>query len=133
MSDAAIRRAARHGDAWFPSMLLPEQVGPAGRRLSDLAAAWGRPAPAIAMGGMVALGPGVPPSAVEDVASNLTRSYGVPAGAAPRIPIAGDVSEAAERFAAYAEAGVAHLVLGTFAGDWRRQCELIAEARALLG
>lgn len=103
MSDAAMRRAARHGDAWFPSMLPPEKVGPAARRLADLAEA-----------------------------ADQTRSYGVPAGTAARIPIAGDVSEAAERFAAYAEAGVAHLVLGTFAGDWRRQCELIAEARALL-
>ena len=39
---------------------------------------------------------------------------------------------AADRLAAYRDAGAQHMVVGFAGGDWRRQCELLAEARALL-
>ena len=48
------------------------------------------------------------------------------------MPITGSPQQVAERLAEYAEAGARHVVLGTSSGDWRRQWELIAEARALL-
>ncbi|TMR17493.1 LLM class flavin-dependent oxidoreductase [Nonomuraea zeae] len=51
-SAAAIRRAARLGDGWFPSLISPREVADGGKRLAELAAAHGRPAPAIAIGGV---------------------------------------------------------------------------------
>ena len=60
------------------------------------------------------------------------RGYGLPRESAAAIPITGSTARAAERFAEYAGAGADHLVLGIIDGDWREQCELIAEARALL-
>ena len=62
-----------------------------------------------------------------------TGGYGLPAELAARLPVVGSPAQAAERLAAYGEAGVAHVVLNVFAGDWRRQAELLAEARALVG
>lgn len=46
-------------------------------------------------------------------------------------------AEAAERFAAYAEAGADSISIspgiGSVGEEWMRQCELVAEARAMLG
>jgi alkanesulfonate monooxygenase SsuD/methylene tetrahydromethanopterin reductase-like flavin-dependent oxidoreductase (luciferase family) len=48
------------------------------------------------------------------------------------VPITGTPTQAAERFAAYADAGATWLVLGTIGDDWHAQWELIAEAATLL-
>jgi alkanesulfonate monooxygenase SsuD/methylene tetrahydromethanopterin reductase-like flavin-dependent oxidoreductase (luciferase family) len=127
--DVALRRAARYGDAWFPSMVPPEAVGPAASRLAEMAAEAGRPAPAVVMGGVAGLGPGIDPT---PTARELSARYGIPPEVAARLPITGTPAQAAERMAAYATAGVTRLVLGRIGGDWHRQCELLAEARSLL-
>lgn len=62
----------------------------------------------------------------------LTAGYGIPPAQAAAVPITGEPARAAERFAGYAEAGASYLVLNVIGGDWRRQVELIAEARALM-
>jgi alkanesulfonate monooxygenase SsuD/methylene tetrahydromethanopterin reductase-like flavin-dependent oxidoreductase (luciferase family) len=48
------------------------------------------------------------------------------------IPISGSPADAAERMAAYEDAGASQLVMGLSGGDWRRQCGLLAEAQATL-
>jgi hypothetical protein len=48
--------------------------------------------------------------------------YGLPPEIAVSVPITGSPARAAAD----------HLVLGIIGDDWLRQCELIAEARALL-
>ena len=131
-SDAALRRTARSGDAWMPSMVPPEWVPAGAARLAELAASQGRQAPEIAMGAAAALGPDVDRSAIDGVVRSLTGGYGLPAALAEGLPVVGSPAHAAERLAAYGEAGVAHVVLNVFAGDWRRQAELLAEARGLL-
>jgi alkanesulfonate monooxygenase SsuD/methylene tetrahydromethanopterin reductase-like flavin-dependent oxidoreductase (luciferase family) len=131
-SAAALRRTAEHGSAWFPSMVPAGFVAAGRARLAELAAERGRPTPGIAVGGAVLLGRQAPASVLDDFASALRDGYGVPAEHAAKVPITGTPAQAAERFAEYAVAGATHLVLGAIAGDWARQCELIAEARALL-
>jgi alkanesulfonate monooxygenase SsuD/methylene tetrahydromethanopterin reductase-like flavin-dependent oxidoreductase (luciferase family) len=131
-SPAALRRSVEHSAAWFPSMVLPGQVAEGARRLEELAGRRGRPRPGIAVGGSALLGPAVPASAVDGFTAGLAR-YGVPPERAAALLVTGGAAQAAERFAEYARAGAEHLVLGVIGGDWRRQCELIAEARALLG
>jgi len=130
-SAVAIRRTARHGDAWFPSMITPEEVAAGARRLAELAGEAGRPAPGLAVGGAVALGPDAS-AGLEEHVRGLHEGYGLPLDEARRVPITGSPQQVAERLAEYAEAGARHVVLGTASGDWRRQWELIAEARALL-
>lgn len=131
MSPAAMRRAIRYGDAWFPSMMPPDDVVAGAARLVEFARDQERPAPDIVLGGAAWLGSGVVRSEVDGFVRGLVQGYGAPEDSAVRVPILGSVREAVERFEAYASAGVKHLVLGTFGGDWREQCELIAEARAL--
>lgn len=131
MSAAAQRRAARFGDAWFPSMLPASQLPAARRRLRDLAAAQGRPEPVIALGAAALLGP--PRPAVHASFSRaLTDGYGIPAETAEHVPITGSASQAAGRLAEYAAAGVSHLVVGLVGEDWPGQCDILARARAAL-
>jgi alkanesulfonate monooxygenase SsuD/methylene tetrahydromethanopterin reductase-like flavin-dependent oxidoreductase (luciferase family) len=131
-SRAAIGRAARLGDGWFPSLVPPAEVAAGAAQLAGLAAGHGRPVPVIAVGAAGALGsgPGVPTR--EQVASNISGGYGRPLEEVLPLPITGDPREAAERLAAYRDAGARHIVMGIAGGDWRRQCDLLAEARSLL-
>lgn len=129
-SPVAIRRAARLGDGWFPSLLPEDELAEASSRLAEFATAHGRTTPAIAIGTAGALGSGVPTR--EEIATGLGKAYGIPAERAAEIPFTGRPSEAAQRLAAYHRAGAHHVVMGFSGGDWRRQCELLAEARALL-
>jgi alkanesulfonate monooxygenase SsuD/methylene tetrahydromethanopterin reductase-like flavin-dependent oxidoreductase (luciferase family) len=92
-SQVAVRRAARYGDGWFPSLLTAAEITDATAQLAEIAAANGRPTPSIAIGTTGALGTG------------------------PRVPRRDDIA-----------AGARHLVMGFSGGDWREQCELLAEA-----
>ncbi|MBC6468989.1 LLM class flavin-dependent oxidoreductase [Actinomadura alba] len=131
-SSVAIRRAARLGDAWFPSLVPPAEIAAGAERLAGLAAEHGRPVPVIATGVAGALGsrPGVPTR--EQIATGISGAYGRPIEEVMSLPITGDPHEAAERLAAYRDAGARHIVMGISGGDWRHQCDLLAETRSLL-
>ena len=60
------------------------------------------------------------------------HSHGIPAEDAADVPITGTPTQAAERFAAHADAGATWLVLTAIGDDWHAQWELIAEAATLL-
>jgi alkanesulfonate monooxygenase SsuD/methylene tetrahydromethanopterin reductase-like flavin-dependent oxidoreductase (luciferase family) len=126
----ALRRTIEHGTAWFPSMALPDDIASGARRLADLADEYNRPIPTIAVGGSAVLGTDAPQSLLDGFAAGV-RDYGVPPERASKLAFTGEPAKAAERFAEYAQAGASHLVLGIIGDNWRRQCELIAEARAL--
>jgi alkanesulfonate monooxygenase SsuD/methylene tetrahydromethanopterin reductase-like flavin-dependent oxidoreductase (luciferase family) len=126
----AIRRAATYGDGWFPSVMTPDALAPEVTRLRDMAAERGRPAPTVTVGIPAALGGGQ--AERQAVAAALSSGYGVPLEEAVKIPVVGDRHEAAERLAAYADAGADRVVLMTDKPDWRRHYELAAEVNALL-
>jgi alkanesulfonate monooxygenase SsuD/methylene tetrahydromethanopterin reductase-like flavin-dependent oxidoreductase (luciferase family) len=130
MSGRAIRRAAAHGDAWFPSLIGPETVTAGAARLHELAEAAGRPAPTVAVGATSALGPAADAASV---ARSLVGAYGLDPDMAMAIPLTGSPARAAERALAYAEAGANHLVVGASGPDWRSEYEQLAEVRRLLG
>lgn len=132
-TDNAIRRAALHGDGWMPSMTAPHRLAEGTAKLREFAEEAGRPAPSTTVWLHAGLGdePSVR-SAREAFERSLVEMYGVSAEDAPHVPIGGTPKEAAERFAAYAEAGADHLDLVVDGGDWQRQVELIAEAKSLL-
>jgi alkanesulfonate monooxygenase SsuD/methylene tetrahydromethanopterin reductase-like flavin-dependent oxidoreductase (luciferase family) len=123
-SPAALRRAARHGAGWFPSMLPPHRVADGARALP--------PDAEIAVGGATLLDPAADDPRIAALVTSLVDGYGIAPEDANTVPIAGSPAEAAARFQAYTEAGASWLVLGTIDDDWRRQWERIAEARALL-
>ena len=132
-SDSAIRRAARHADGWLPSMVPPATLARGTARLRELAEEAGRPAPRTTVWLHAGLGDDESVrSARLAFEKSLVDMYGLSPEDAPLVPIGGTPKEAAERFAAYAEAGADHLDLVVDGGDWQQQVDLIAEAKALL-
>jgi alkanesulfonate monooxygenase SsuD/methylene tetrahydromethanopterin reductase-like flavin-dependent oxidoreductase (luciferase family) len=123
-SDVAIRRAARAGDGWFPSLVTPAAVAAGVARLAELT---DRPL-SVAVGATGALGVGV--RTREEIERSIGASYGI---SAVGVPITGGSGEVAARLADLRGAGAEHLVMGFADGDWRRQCDLLAEARAAFG
>ncbi|MFI6634795.1 LLM class flavin-dependent oxidoreductase [Nonomuraea fuscirosea] len=131
-SSVAIRRAARLGDGWFPSLISPEEVATGRTRLAELASGHGRSTPIIAIGGTSALGTGNGLPTREEIAAGISGGYGRPLDEVLGIPLTGSPEQAAERLAEYREAGASHAVIGIAGGDWRTQVDALAQTRALL-
>jgi alkanesulfonate monooxygenase SsuD/methylene tetrahydromethanopterin reductase-like flavin-dependent oxidoreductase (luciferase family) len=123
-SPAAVRRATRHGAGWFSSMATPGQVADGARQLADPAE--------VAAGAVTRLGDDGGDARIDRLVASLTDGRGIPREDAAQLPITGTPAQAAERFAAYADAGATWLVLNILGDDWKAQWELIAEATALL-
>jgi alkanesulfonate monooxygenase SsuD/methylene tetrahydromethanopterin reductase-like flavin-dependent oxidoreductase (luciferase family) len=123
-SPAALRRAIRHRAGWFSSVITPQRVADDARRLPDAAQ--------IAVGCVALFGADATDPRIDAFVAALSDSHGIPAAEAADVPITGTPAQAAERFAAYADAGATWLVLTTIGVDWHAQWELIAEAVALL-
>jgi alkanesulfonate monooxygenase SsuD/methylene tetrahydromethanopterin reductase-like flavin-dependent oxidoreductase (luciferase family) len=123
-SPAALRRAVRHGAGWFSSVTTPQRVADGARRLPDTAQ--------IAVGCIALLDADTTDPRIDAFVAALTDSHGIPAEEAADVPITGTPTQAAERFAAYADAGATWLVLTAIGDDWHAQWELIAEAATLL-
>jgi hypothetical protein len=102
----------------------PQRVADGARRLPDTAH--------IAVGCVALLDADTTDLRIDAFVAALTDSHGIPAEEAAEVPITGTSTQAAERFAAYADAGATWLVLTTIGDDWHAQWELIAEAATLL-
>jgi alkanesulfonate monooxygenase SsuD/methylene tetrahydromethanopterin reductase-like flavin-dependent oxidoreductase (luciferase family) len=136
MADAALDRSARHGDGWFAMPVPPEQVVATAGRLAELAAAAGRPTPALT-GSVMAAVDGDPALPDRDGlvrrVSDPDGMYGMPAEAVPDVVLTGGPAAVAERIAALGAIGAERVVVSIAAGSWDRQAELVAEAVSLLG
>jgi alkanesulfonate monooxygenase SsuD/methylene tetrahydromethanopterin reductase-like flavin-dependent oxidoreductase (luciferase family) len=135
MSDAAMTRAVTLADGWFLLPLAPADVTRARERLAELASAEGRPTPAITASMLAAIegDPALPDR--DGRVRTLTDGdgmCGIPAGQVDAILVRGGPTDIAARLAAYADSGVERVVVTLAAGDWQRQAELLAEARAQL-
>ena len=135
MSGAAVARTARFADDWFLLPVPPEVAATSLGVLADQVAALGRPMPAITAS-MMAMVDGDPTVPGHDalVASLVDPDglYGMPPDAADAVVVTGDPTAIAERFRAYGALGAHRVTITVAAGDWFRQVELLAEARALL-
>jgi alkanesulfonate monooxygenase SsuD/methylene tetrahydromethanopterin reductase-like flavin-dependent oxidoreductase (luciferase family) len=138
-SKTAIRRAAAYGDGWFPSQIAPDTLAVGVAKLRELAADRGRPAPAVHVGGLAILGDEESARAARTARASFVRSLPGDHGISPEEAMAtvtASPAEAAERLTAYAAAGADSIGIspgiGSVGQDWMRQCERVAEARALL-
>jgi alkanesulfonate monooxygenase SsuD/methylene tetrahydromethanopterin reductase-like flavin-dependent oxidoreductase (luciferase family) len=136
MSEPALRRAARYGDGWFPLPAPLPVVTEARARLNELAAQYGRPAPAVTASLMTAItgDPDLPGQ--DELTRRLTDRDGmfaIPADQIPAVLHAGPPSQIAARLAEQFDSGVERVVISVAAGNWFRQAELVAEAANLLG
>jgi alkanesulfonate monooxygenase SsuD/methylene tetrahydromethanopterin reductase-like flavin-dependent oxidoreductase (luciferase family) len=128
-SVAAMRRAVRVGDGWFPAVMTAAELSSAAQELDQLAATAQRPRPEITAGLIVAMteDPTVPDR--DAVIQRLTGpSFGLSADVASAALVSGSRAEVAEQLAAYAAAGAARVVASFAVGDWFRQAQLLAGA-----
>jgi alkanesulfonate monooxygenase SsuD/methylene tetrahydromethanopterin reductase-like flavin-dependent oxidoreductase (luciferase family) len=135
MSQPAMRRAVDHADGWFLLAVPVDEVSRAGANLSEVAAARGRPTPSIIASMMTAIegDPSLPDhDALVRMLTDVDGLYGMPADAADSAVVRGDPPRIAARLAEYADRGAERVVVTLAAGEWRRQAELLAEARSLL-
>jgi alkanesulfonate monooxygenase SsuD/methylene tetrahydromethanopterin reductase-like flavin-dependent oxidoreductase (luciferase family) len=135
VSQPAMRRAVDYADGWFLLPALPAAVRNLATKLEALAAERHRRTPAVTAAIMTALSPD--PSLPDEDAlrrqlNDPDGMFGIPPQALPSVLVRGGPAALAEHLAAYAEAGAQRLVESIAGGDWLRQTELIAEARALL-
>jgi alkanesulfonate monooxygenase SsuD/methylene tetrahydromethanopterin reductase-like flavin-dependent oxidoreductase (luciferase family) len=135
-SGTAIRRAATYGDGWYPSQIAPDTLAAGVRRLRELAAARGRAVPAVHVGGLTMQPDRTSAGAARAERVSFVRSLPGDHGISPEDAMATVLdgpAEAAERFAAYAEAGADAVSVAPGTGisgtEWMRRCELVAEAR----
>jgi alkanesulfonate monooxygenase SsuD/methylene tetrahydromethanopterin reductase-like flavin-dependent oxidoreductase (luciferase family) len=136
VADAALARTATHGDGWFGLPVPPAQVAVFAKRLAELAAAQGRPAPAVTGSTMVALDgdPALPgPDELVRRISDPDGLFGMPADAVPDVVVTGGPAALADHVGALHATGAERVVVTVAAGDWFRQTELLAEAAAQLG
>lgn len=131
-SAPARRRVAELGDGWFPSLIPPARVAAGLSEITELAAQHQRPAPTVTIGATGVLGTGADLPTRAEIAAGISHNYGKSIEETLPIPITGSIEQAAERIAAYQAAGAHHFVIGIAGGDWRGQCELLAQVRSTL-
>ena len=135
VSVPAMTRAVEHADGWFALPLPPADVARSRDELARLAAARGRLAPSLTASMMVAIDgdPSLPDHAsIVRALSDVDGVYGIPADQVDILLVRGGPPEIAARLAGYGAIGAERVVVTLAAGDWMRQAELLAEARALL-
>jgi alkanesulfonate monooxygenase SsuD/methylene tetrahydromethanopterin reductase-like flavin-dependent oxidoreductase (luciferase family) len=134
MSDAALARAAEHGDGWFA--MAAGGLAESTARLAELAAARNRSMPQVTASMLTALrgDPALPDE------HTLTRQladadgpFGIPAEYVRDMLVTGTTDDVAAHLADAARGGAGRVVVTFAGGDWHRQAELLADARALLG
>lgn len=126
-AEVVLRRVARLADGWLPSALTPAQVATSVARLREFAAEYGRPTPMVLVGAHALLGDG---AAADELAGELAGFFGLTPEDAGQVVLSGQPGRAAERIAAYADAGADELGLALH-GDFRQQLGLLARARGV--
>lgn len=134
MSEAAMVRAVEYADGWFLLPLPPQATAPQREQLAELAAARGRPTPQVIASMLVAIDgdPALPDhDSLVRTLTDVDGIYGLPADQVETMLVTGGPAEIAARLADHADHGARTVVISVAAGDWHRQVELLAEARAL--
>jgi len=129
--EAALRRAARHGDVWLPMWLAPHRIAERRERLAELAAERGRPTPSTALLVGVRIDDDRSRGAAEAEA-HIRGQYRMGLEAIARWTLIDDPAGAAEQLAAFVDVGVGEFLLMALGSDPLRQYERLAEVRARL-
>jgi alkanesulfonate monooxygenase SsuD/methylene tetrahydromethanopterin reductase-like flavin-dependent oxidoreductase (luciferase family) len=130
-SEAALRRAARFGDAWLPMWLSPASIARRAERLAELAAAHGRPRPALGLLIGVHVDADVA-RARREATAHLQGLYRMGLEPVERWTALGDAEAVADQLDAHLGVGVEEIVLMPLGADPLGQFERLADVRAAL-
>ena len=129
--EAALQRAARHGDMWLPMWLSPQRVAERSEHLARLAAEQGRPTPGTAL----LVGARIDDDRARGAAqaeAHIRGQYRMGLDAIARWTLLDDAEGAAEQLEAFVQAGVSEFLLMALGAEPLTQYERLAEVRALL-
>ncbi|HTZ09014.1 MAG TPA: LLM class flavin-dependent oxidoreductase, partial [Acidimicrobiales bacterium] len=124
-SEAALRRAARRGDGWFPLFLGPDDYGAAMDRLDKEAERAGRDPAAVARAIVVFAAVGAHEPGERGLAW-MGSLYGLPPSSFARHLVAGDAAHCARVVGRFVEAGADHVAVFVTADDPSVQFEDLA-------
>ncbi|GAA0410154.1 LLM class flavin-dependent oxidoreductase [Streptomyces luteireticuli] len=130
-NEAALERAVRYGDHWFPALASPAWLTERITRLRERAEDIGRPMPGVTVAQPFGLG-GVERPGGPDLTRTAANAFGISKERAEAMVFDGSPEQAAERIVEFAEAGADRIVFSTYDPGWRKQYELLAEAVELL-
>ena len=114
-SEAALRRAARHGDGWIPLFLSPDEFRAAQSRLDKEAERAGRDPSAIERAVVVFVSVGDDPAARG--LAWMSSLYGIPPHAFAAHLVAGTARECSRSLERYVEAGARHVAVFVASDD----------------
>ena len=126
--EAALRRAARHGDMWLPMWLTPDKVAERSQRLADLAAEENRPAPGTAL----LIGVHIDDDrarARAEAELHIRGQYRMGLEKIEHWTLLDSVDGAVEQLEAYSEAGVEEFLFMALGREPLTQYERLAEVR----
>jgi probable F420-dependent oxidoreductase len=129
--EAAIKRAARHGDMWLPMWLTPDRVAERSAQLAELAQAAGRPIPGTAL----LVGINVDDDrarARAEAEAHIHGQYRMGLPAIERWTLLDSIDGAVEQLNAYRQAGVREFLLMPLGREPLTQYERLAEVRSRL-
>ncbi len=130
--EASMRRAARFGDQWLPMWLDPGAIRAARRRLADLAAEHGRPAPSVGL--LVLADIDDDPAKARSRCEEMTAGqYRMPFRVVDKWTAYGPAGHVAQMLRDYREAGVSEFILMPTPHAPLVQYERLAELRDLVG
>jgi probable F420-dependent oxidoreductase len=126
--EAALNRAARHGDMWLPMWLTPDKVAERSQDLADLAEREGRPAPGTAL----LIGVHVDDDrarAHAEAELHIRGQYRMGLEKIEHWTLLDSVEGVVEQLDAYSQAGVEEFLFMTLGRDPLTQYERLAEVR----
>ena len=129
--EAALKRAARHGDMWLPMWLTPERIAERSRLLAEHAEREGRPTPGTAL----LIGVNVDDDlgrARAQASAHVRGQYRMGLDAVERWTLLGSIDGAVEQLDAYRQAGVQEFLLMPLGREPLIQYERLAEVRLRL-
>ena len=131
-SPAALHRAATFGSGWLSGFQTPAEFTASAARLSELAAAAGRPSLRVGVMLHATLGTG-PAGALSDLTAGfLQRTYGMPQDRASQLAVGGSPDQVASQLAAYVAAGAQVIGVVCDPVPTPRSVELLAEVARLV-
>lgn len=129
--EAALRRAARHGDMWLPMWLTPERLAERSQQLAALAEEQDRPRPGIAL----LIGVNIDDDrgrAHAEAEAHIRGQYRMDLSTVERWTLLDSVDGAVEQLDAYRQVGVQEFLLMPLGGEPLIQYERLAEVRSRL-
>jgi probable F420-dependent oxidoreductase len=126
--EAALERAARHGDMWLPMWLTPERVAERSQQLAELAERQGRPTPGIAL----LIGVHIDDDrarARAEAELHIRGQYRMGLEKIEHWTMLDSISGVVEQLEAYSDAGVQEFIFMPLGREPLRQYERLAEVR----